>query len=69
MKKIFWVLGAGVAAYEVAALMNHEDGDTISERVWEACDRPLVPFLIGMTAGHFFWHRRVEIKMIKETTK
>lgn len=57
MKKLFWtILGAG-AAYEVVALANSKDGDTISEYVWESCDRPLVPFFFGMAAGHFFWQR------------
>ncbi len=57
MKRIFYALGAAIAAYELAALTNEEEGDTISERVWSACERPLVPFLAGMVAGHFFWQR------------
>lgn len=57
MKFVFRLLAAGIVAYEIAALRNKRPGDTISEIVWSATDRPLVPFLCGMVAGHFFWQR------------
>jgi hypothetical protein len=58
MKRAFIGLSVAIATYEVCALENREDGDTISERVWAASKYPLVPFLAGMIAGHFFWQRR-----------
>jgi hypothetical protein len=51
-------LAAGAAAYELAALRNEAEGDTLSEVVWSASDRwPVVAFAAGMVAGHFFWPR------------
>ena len=51
------IVGAALG-YELWALMNRRDGDTISEIVWDATTkRPLVPFALGMVAGHFFWQR------------
>lgn len=58
MKHAFTLLAGGVIVYELVALVNRQDGDTISERTWAACDRPLVPFLAGMVAGHFFWQQK-----------
>ena len=55
MKRVLFALGAGLAAYEFEALRNRNDGDTISEVVWAANRYPLIPFLAGMVAGHFFW--------------
>ena len=54
----FWMLLGGALAYEAWALANKRRGDTISEMVWTAtARRPLVPFALGMVAGHFFWQR------------
>lgn len=42
--------------YEAYALMNRIPGDTLSEAVWRiSFKRPLIPFLAGMLAGHFWW--------------
>jgi hypothetical protein len=55
MRKLLWVGAAAFGAYEAYALYTKEDGDTISELIWDACKRPLVPFTIGMLVGHFVW--------------
>ena len=56
--KMYWIFAALVAAlfvYEGYALINSKSGDTISEIFWNLSRRPLVPFLLGMLMGHFFW--------------
>lgn len=56
MKPIFLGLVGGLLVYEVVALANQGDGDTISEIAWEAVtDRPIVPFAVGVVVGHLFW--------------
>lgn len=58
MKKVFLGLVGGLLAYELVALSNQDEGDTISEIIWEATtQRPLVPFALGALMGHFFWQR------------
>lgn len=58
MRKYFWAAAAAVAVYEVVAIANRPDGDTISEMTWAgAKKRPLVPFLAGVVAGHLFWQK------------
>lgn len=42
-------------AWEAWTLVNKHPKDTISESVWRASKRPLIPFLAGMLCGHFFW--------------
>ena len=44
-------------AYEAWTLLNKKQGDTISESVWRASRRPLVPFAFGMLMGHFFFNK------------
>lgn len=58
MKPILSLLLAGLALYEIAALLNSTAGDTLSELVWSASHRPLLPFLFGLVAGHFFWQKK-----------
>lgn len=42
--------------YEFYTLSNAKPFDTISETIWRAsANRPLVPFVAGMVAGHWFW--------------
>lgn len=41
--------------YEGWTLINRTPNDTISETVWRANKWPLVPFLIGVLCGHWFW--------------
>jgi hypothetical protein len=57
MRRILLGLVAAVAIYEVVALINSDDDDTISDIVWDAARRPIVPFVGGMIAAHFFWQR------------
>ena len=54
---ILIVLSVLVASYEVYALLDNKPGDTISEVVWYLSKRPLLPFLVGIVCGHFFWQR------------
>lgn len=58
MKRGFYALVGGLLIYELVALRNECEGDTISEIVWAATTkRPLVPFAAGLLCGHFFWQR------------
>jgi len=45
----------GLLAYEMYTLVNSKPKDTISESMWRASKRPLVPFALGMLTGHFVW--------------
>ena len=42
-------------AWTVYAYLSPHEGDTISEWFWEMSKNPLIPFLAGMCAGHWFW--------------
>lgn len=56
--KIFLGLVGGLLAYEVYALADECDGDTISEIMWATtAKRPILPFAMGVLMGHFFWQR------------
>lgn len=58
---------AGLLAYEIYTLTNDEPEDTLSEGVWRATARqPLVPFLGGLLAGHFFWQSTSKYEEIRE---
>ena len=58
MEWVFVLIVLAAFIYEFAALANKNTGDTISEIVWTVtAKRPLLPFLLGMVAGHFFWQR------------
>ena len=51
-----------LVGYEVYALANGQDGDTISEYFWAVSGKyPILPFflgvIIGTLAGHFWWQR------------
>ena len=54
---IYVLLGGVVAlfAYEFWAAANAKRGDTISEIVWRASARPILPFAFGVLMGHLFW--------------
>lgn len=55
MRIAFALLLLGLFIYEGIALYKAK-GDTISEIMWAAAaKRPLIPFLMGMLMGHFFW--------------
>lgn len=51
--------------WEGYTLINNEERDTISERIWRASRRPLVPFLGGMLMGHFFWQAQDEYEEVE----
>ena len=53
----YMVLGviALLLLWEGYTLLNTTPDDTISASVWKVSKRPLVPFLVGMLCGHFFW--------------
>lgn len=54
-----WVLYLsiiGILFYELKAAIGGHDR-TISEIVWAASSRPMVPFLFGLLMGHFFWQK------------
>jgi hypothetical protein len=59
MKLFFIVMLIVIAAYEVISLYTKCD-DTISEIVWMASIKPIVPFVAGMVAGHLFWNRNAK---------
>lgn len=46
-----------IVGYETWTLLNMKPGDTISDTVWKANRRPLIPFAVGMLCGHWFWQR------------
>lgn len=55
---MIYVLVAGVVllfVYEFWAAASAKRGDTISEIVWRASSRPILPFAFGVLMGHFFW--------------
>ena len=46
---------------EYRALLDARTDDTISEQVWKANETTaLVPFLVGVVCGHFFWQRKIK---------
>ena len=51
--------------WEAWTLANRRAGDTISESVWRARRRPLIPFLGGMLASHFFWQAQDCLEALK----
>jgi hypothetical protein len=57
MEYIFGLIVLAAVLYEGYAMFNGRTGDTISEIMWTLSTRPLVPFLIGVLCGHFFWQR------------
>lgn len=61
MKKTYaaWLIAiGGLLAYEGWTVANNTPGDTLSEAVWSVASYPLVPLLVGILIGHFFWQRR-----------
>jgi hypothetical protein len=57
-----WIAVLLIGAYEFWALAvegsTSATGLTISEIIWNVTLRhPLVPFVAGMLAGHFFWQQ------------
>ena len=58
-KRVLALLALLLAGYEGWTLSNAAEGDTISEVVWALTERfPVISFLFGVVAGHFFWQRR-----------
>lgn len=54
---IAWLVAIiGLLMWEALVLSNGVPGDTLSEAVWNATyATPLVPFLSGVLAGHWFF--------------
>lgn len=50
------VLGT-LLAYEAWVLVTRQPRSTISEVFWDFARFPLVPFIVGVLCGHFFWQR------------
>ncbi len=49
------IVGAALA-YELWTVLNHTQGDTISESIWKALyRRPLLAFVLGFLIGHWVW--------------
>lgn len=59
---IAWVVAiVALLGYEGYTLINTTPGDTLSEAVWAvAGSYPLLPFLVGILCGHFFWQRKAK---------
>ncbi len=58
MKILFLTLVGALIVYELVAVFDRQQGDTISEIVWTVTTRrPIVPFALGVLMGHFFWQR------------
>ena len=59
MRWVLLALTSALLGYEGMALWTTTKGDTISEVVWRLSEQyPILPFLGGVLAGHFFWPRR-----------
>lgn len=52
---VLGVFIAGLVAWEIYTLVNDEPNDTISEVVAFFGRHPIVPFLVGVLIGHWFW--------------
>ncbi len=58
MRRVFLALVGGLVVYELIAIAEHDEADTISAIIWTAtARRPIVPFAIGVLMGHLFWQR------------
>jgi hypothetical protein len=57
VKRIFYLLVGGMMCYEIIAVADKDEGNTISEIFWGLGKKPIIPFLFGLCAGHFFWQR------------
>lgn len=58
MKRIFLGLVCGMVVYELVALADKDEGDTISELFWTvSTKRAIVPFALGVLMGHLFWQK------------
>lgn len=56
-RMLLWAGLVLLLIYELWAL-HVGDGSTISEIVWRASTRPILPFTFGVLMGHFFWQRK-----------
>lgn len=62
MKRTALVILAAALLYELRALNNTAPGDTWSELYWSASRRPLIPFALGLIAGHLVWQAQPDPK-------
>jgi hypothetical protein len=52
----FWGAIVALLGYETYTIWTARPDDSISALVWQAVTaRPILPFLAGLLAGHFFW--------------
>jgi hypothetical protein len=52
---VIGTVAVGLIGYDIWAYFQH-DNSTISEWIWTASKSyPLVPFALGVVAGHLFW--------------
>lgn len=50
------VVALMIAAYDVFAVIKWGVEGTISRELYQAAQRwPIIPFVLGMLAGHLFW--------------
>ena len=54
-----WLIAiAALIAYEMYAVLNAAQGDTLSEAVWKYGQHPMLAFAVGVLVGHFWWQRK-----------
>ena len=48
---------------EALTFVDSAQENTISEVVWRSVvGRPIIPFLVGLLCGHFFWQRKEMVR-------
>ena len=56
---VAWIIGISLMlVYELWAVINNIPGDTLSETVWAMNTHPMIPFVVGVICGHFFWQSK-----------
>jgi hypothetical protein len=58
-------IGILALALEVWTFLNKKPHDTISETVWKSFRLPLIPLLVGILLGHFFFPPRSTYTIIE----
>jgi hypothetical protein len=54
----FWAVCSAVLLYELVALNNAVDEDTITAIIRKNTEKhPMIPFVAGVIMGHFFWDK------------
>lgn len=47
-------------AWDIFVYLEPTKNDTISEVLWDLGKHPILPFLLGVIAGHIFWPLHIE---------